>query len=206
MTKYSLAIPTAQLGKDGLAVTEGWITVYSASRESREYTGVNNEYLPQGVGLPAGGYADSPTLPAEPDKAVCRNAAGTAWEIVADLRGKVVYCTETGQPEAVGFIGELPDTLTLLAPKTIYDQWNGTKWVMDKTAQQAAKTQSAEENKARLLGDAATKIAPLQDSVDTGMVTDDEKAHLTAWKTYRVLLNRIDTSKAPDIDWPEVPA
>ncbi|WP_161598542.1 tail fiber assembly protein, partial [Yersinia bercovieri] len=25
------------------------------------------------------------------------------------------------------------------------------------------------------------------------------------WKTYRVLLNRIDTSKAPDIEWPVAP-
>ncbi|EOZ2641109.1 tail fiber assembly protein, partial [Escherichia coli] len=27
-----------------------------------------------------------------------------------------------------------------------------------------------------------------------------------AWKKYRVLLNRIDTSTAPDIDWPTIPA
>ncbi|WP_161598535.1 tail fiber assembly protein, partial [Yersinia bercovieri] len=25
------------------------------------------------------------------------------------------------------------------------------------------------------------------------------------WKTYRVLLNRIDTSKAPDIEFPQPP-
>ncbi|WP_208907139.1 tail fiber assembly protein, partial [Enterobacter cloacae] len=25
------------------------------------------------------------------------------------------------------------------------------------------------------------------------------------WKKYRVLLNRVDTSKAPDIEWPEKP-
>ncbi|MXE05818.1 tail fiber assembly protein, partial [Escherichia coli] len=29
---------------------------------------------------------------------------------------------------------------------------------------------------------------------------------LAAWKKYRVLLNRIDTSTAPDIVWPEIPA
>ncbi|HAL6907736.1 TPA: tail fiber assembly protein, partial [Escherichia coli] len=26
-----------------------------------------------------------------------------------------------------------------------------------------------------------------------------------AWKKYRVLLNRVDTSTAPDIEWPEIP-
>lgn len=48
-------------------------------------------------------------------------------------------------------------------------------------------------------------IAPLQDAVETGMVTEEETARLTEWKKYRVLLNRIDTSKAPDIEWPVRP-
>ncbi|EGG1135905.1 tail fiber assembly protein, partial [Escherichia coli] len=26
-----------------------------------------------------------------------------------------------------------------------------------------------------------------------------------AWKKYRVLLNRVDTSTAPDIEWPALP-
>ncbi|CQJ57435.1 tail fiber assembly protein G [Yersinia intermedia] len=206
MTKYSLEIAAAQLGEDGLSITEGWIAVYSASPDSREYAGVSNEYLPMGVGLPARGYADAPTLPARADKAVRRNADGTAWEIVDDLRGKTAYSTETGQPEEVSVIGDLPDTLTLLAPLTVYDKWNGSKWMTDKAAQQAAAVQTAEETKAQLLNDATVKIAPLQDAVDTGMATDEDKEQLTAWKTYRVLLSRIDTSKAPDITWPELPA
>ncbi|EKN3562369.1 TPA: tail fiber assembly protein [Yersinia enterocolitica] len=45
----------------------------------------------------------------------------------------------------------------------------------------------------------------MQDAVDTSMATNDDKAQLTAWKTYRVLLSRIDTSKAPDIEWPVSP-
>ncbi|HEC1637556.1 TPA: tail fiber assembly protein [Yersinia enterocolitica] len=205
MTKYSLDIAAAQLGQDGLSITEGWIAVYSASPDSREYTGVSNEYLPIGVGLPAGGYTDAPTLPARDDKAVRRNATGTAWEIVDDLRGKMAYSTETGQPEEVTTIGELPASLTLLAPQTIYDKWNGAKWVTDKAAQQTAAVQVAEETKAQLLNDATVKIAPLQDAVDTGMAKDEEKEQLIALKTYRVLLSRIDTSKAPDITWPELP-
>ncbi|HDL7928415.1 TPA: tail fiber assembly protein, partial [Yersinia enterocolitica] len=105
----------------------------------------------------------------------------------------------------VNFIGELPDILTLLAPQTYYDKWNGSKWVTDKALQQAAAIQEAEEKKTRLLNAATAKIAPLQDAVDTNMATDDEKAQITAWKTYRVLLSRIDTSKAPDIEWPVAP-
>ncbi|WP_336844045.1 tail fiber assembly protein [Providencia rettgeri] len=63
----------------------------------------------------------------------------------------------------------------------------------------------AEQKKQSLLAEANNSIAPLQDAVDLGMATDEEKAQLTAWKTYRVLLNRIDTSLAPNIDWPQKP-
>lgn len=53
---------------------------------------------------------------------------------------------------------------------------------------------------------ASEQIAPLQDAVDLDIATDDEKSQLDEWKKYRVLLNRIDTSNAPDITFPELPA
>ncbi|EFE1381709.1 TPA: tail fiber assembly protein [Escherichia coli] len=37
------------------------------------------------------------------------------------------------------------------------------------------------------------------------IATEEEKALLAAWKKYRVLLNRVDTSVAPDIEWPAIP-
>ncbi|HFS5790663.1 TPA: tail fiber assembly protein [Citrobacter werkmanii] len=66
--------------------------------------------------------------------------------------------------------------------------------------------ESADEKKQTLMMGAAEMIAPLQDAVDLDIATEDEKSQLLAWKKYRVLLNRVDTSKAPDIDWPEKPA
>jgi len=48
-------------------------------------------------------------------------------------------------------------------------------------------------------------IAPLQDAVDISIATDAEIARLAEWKRYRVALSRIDTSKAPDIEWPVRP-
>jgi len=56
-----------------------------------------------------------------------------------------------------------------------------------------------------LLAEANTAITPLQDAVDVDDATDDELAALKAWKKYRVALNRLDLSTAPDITWPEVP-
>ncbi|EON9774816.1 tail fiber assembly protein, partial [Escherichia coli] len=48
-------------------------------------------------------------------------------------------------------------------------------------------------------------IAPLQDAVDLEIATEEETSLLEAWKKYRVLLNRVDTSTAPDIEWPVIP-
>ena len=65
---------------------------------------------------------------------------------------------------------------------------------------------TADNERQSLLTTATAKIAPLQDAADLDMATDDEKSALTAWKKYRVLLNRVDTSTAPDITWPVQPS
>lgn len=63
----------------------------------------------------------------------------------------------------------------------------------------------AEQRKQILLSEATEAIAPLQDAVDLDIATNEELTLLKEWKTYRVLLNRVDTSIAPDIDWPKNP-
>ncbi|EAA5550257.1 tail fiber assembly protein [Salmonella enterica subsp. enterica] len=50
---------------------------------------------------------------------------------------------------------------------------------------------------------ASEKIVPLQEAMDLGEATDEEKARLLAWKKYRVLVNHVDTSKP---EWPEAPS
>lgn len=55
------------------------------------------------------------------------------------------------------------------------------------------------------LREADRQIAPLSDAVELNIATDSEKETLTAWRTYRVLLNRIDTSAA-ETSWPPIPA
>ncbi|MEI2682124.1 tail fiber assembly protein [Erwinia aphidicola] len=56
-----------------------------------------------------------------------------------------------------------------------------------------------------LMAYATAAIGPLQDAEDLGIQTDDEAELLKAWKKYRVQLNRVDTSRAGAIDWPEAP-
>ncbi|HGH8121163.1 TPA: tail fiber assembly protein, partial [Enterobacter kobei] len=57
-----------------------------------------------------------------------------------------------------------------------------------------------------LLSVASSKINWLQDAAELGIATEDESAELLEWRKYRVLLMRVDISKAPDINWPEIPA
>lgn len=63
----------------------------------------------------------------------------------------------------------------------------------------------AEQQKSQLRKAADSEISWLQDAVDAGIASDEETALLAEWKKYRVLLMRVDTSKAPDIEWPKPP-
>lgn len=82
----------------------------------------------------------------------------------------------------------------------------GKPALVDAPAQSAEELQErAEVTKANLLTLAKESIAPLQDAADLGVATEEESARLTAWKTFRVSVNRVDTA-ATDIIWPEVPA
>lgn len=63
----------------------------------------------------------------------------------------------------------------------------------------------AEKEKTRLLNEAEEVISPLQRAVKYGLATDEEKKEFERWEVYTVLLSRVKTSQAPDIQWPEKP-
>lgn len=63
----------------------------------------------------------------------------------------------------------------------------------------------AEDKRTALMEEANASITPLQDAADLDIATDEEMESLRTWKRYRVLLNRVDTSKVPDIEWPDKP-
>lgn len=91
-----------------------------------------------------------------------------------------------------------------------YHSWDVTSnaWVITDAslAQKLAdEIADAELRRSALSSAAGAVISPLQDAVDLGVATDAEVGQLTEWKKYRVLLMRISTSKAPDIEWPTPP-
>ncbi|MCI0302343.1 tail fiber assembly protein [Cronobacter sakazakii] len=91
--------------------------------------------------------------------------------------GKIITSNEYGQPVLADPPPPDPETLNALAAS----------------------------KKTALMRAAGDAIAPLQDAVNLGIATDEEKMRLTEWLQYRVLLNRIDTSEASEITWPEAP-
>ncbi|AVL11878.1 hypothetical protein C6C13_25105 [Escherichia coli] len=100
----------------------------------------------------------------------------------------------------------LKDIQEEMTPIGEYQKWNGTAWVKDTEAEKLFRIREAEETKKSLMQVASEHIAPLQDAADLEIATEEETSLLEAWKKYRVLLNRVDTSTAPDIEWPTSPA
>lgn len=63
----------------------------------------------------------------------------------------------------------------------------------------------AEIQKQSCADDAGKNITILERKVRLNMATDDDKNSLTAWEIYSIKVSDIDTSTAPDIEWPVKP-
>lgn len=194
----------AKLNSELIATVAGDITVFNYDGETREYLSSTVEYLAVGVGLPANSCTDAPGESKE-GLAICRKADLTAWEYIADHRGETVYSTETGKSESVSVPGDYPEGTTTLAPSTPYDTWNGSEWVTDTEAQHAADVEAAEQQKAALLLESQATISLWQTELQLGIISDEDKASLIAWMNYIKAVQAVDTSKAPDITWPDKP-
>lgn len=188
----------------GLAATSGTVSVFNFDAVSREYTGSNDEFLHIGVGIPAYSALDAP-LPPKAGFAVCRKADNSGWEYLPDHRGEVVYSTETGRPIEITMPGNYPDNTTPLKPQTPHDAWNGSTWVTDTEAAHAAEVAKADADKSNRLTAAKQHISLWQTQLQLGMISDADKASLVAWMNYITALQAVDTSTAPDIDWPTPP-
>ncbi|EDA1492511.1 tail fiber assembly protein [Salmonella enterica subsp. enterica] len=178
------------------------IKIFNLRSDTNEFIGAGDAYIPPHTGLPANCTDIAP--PDIPSSHIAVFDAETqTWSLQEDHRGETVYDTTTGNQVYISELGPLPENVTSVSPDGEYQKWDGKAWVKDEAAETAAQLRQAEETKSRLLQIASEKIAPLQDAVDLGLATDDEKAQLDEWKKYRVLVNRVDTSNP---DWPDVPA
>ena len=188
--------------KNGNATETHTVTVSGFDHTAGEHIATYDVRILEGTGIP--GYSTVTLAPVADDGyAVCWD--GSVWGQVEDLRGKTVYKKSDRTPETVRSLGPLDDAYTLLPPATQFDKWNGSEWVTDTDAQHADDVVAAAQKKNTLRATADAEISWLQDAVDAGIATDEETALLAVWKSYRVQLMRVDTSKAPDIEWPTPP-
>jgi len=194
----------AKLNSDFIATAAGDITVFNYDGETYEYLSSSVEYLPVGVGIPANSCTDAPGK-SKKGYAICRTADFSAWEYIAEHRGETVYSTETGDAMMISVPGDYPKGTTTQAPSTPYDKWNGSKWVTDAEAQRSADVEAADQQKAALLSEAQTTIGLWQTELQLGVISDEDKASLIDWMKYIKAVQAVDTSKAPDITWPDKP-
>ncbi|AJJ07531.1 phage tail protein [Yersinia pseudotuberculosis] len=88
-------------------------------------------------------------------------------------------------------------------------EWTGGVWAetsgpstIDISAQKAEFVTQAKLKKSKLISDASDRIEILKDRIEAGQ---DKAAELKLWKSYRIALDDIDVSTAPDIEWPVSP-
>ncbi|HDD9772645.1 TPA: tail fiber assembly protein [Escherichia coli] len=195
----------AVLNSELIATKAGNITVYNYDGETREYISTSNEYLAIGVGIPAYSCLDAPGTH-KAGYAVCRSMDLNSWEYVPDHRGEIIYSTETGESKEITAPGDYPENTTTIAPLTPYDEWDGEKWVTDTVAQRSAAVDAAEAQRQSLIDAAMASISLLQLKLQAGRkLTQAETTRLNAVLDYLDALEMVDTSSAPDIEWPTPP-
>ena len=195
----------AKLNSELTATAAGEITVFNYDGKTREYLSSNVEYLAIGVGLPANSCIDAPGEDKE-GCVICRTADFTAWEYVADHRCEIVYNTETGESKEITTLGDYPEKTTTIAPLTPFDKWDGEKWVTDTEAQHSAAVEAAEARRQSLIDAAIASISMVQLKLQAGRnLTQAETTRLNAVLDYIDAVEAIDTSNAPDIEWPVSP-
>ncbi|MED5671870.1 tail fiber assembly protein [Enterobacter hormaechei] len=178
------------------------IRIYNLRADTREFIGAGDAYIPAGTGLPAD-CTDIAPPDIAPGMAAVFN--GKKWSLYEDHRNDTVYSKKNGQQIFITGLGELPSDVTTIAPEGDYMRWDDNKWIKDSDAERAAAVSHAIDEKKQRQKEATEIVSILQGAVDLDMATDRESALLSEWTKYRVLLNRIDTSLAPEIEWPEVP-
>ena len=199
--KYELQPQSAVLDNNGLTISAGWAVVYNVDAKG-EFLQATYQYLPTGVGLPANAYLEAPKS-VKDNQAIIHN--GQQWTYPKDLRGTIIYSTETGAETIMQEVGEIPDGYTTSKPTSEFDSWDGKKWQLDVSKQHQYEVNQASAKKIQLIADATSQISYLQDAVESEIASKQEKQLLAEWKKYRVLVNRIDIEQAPNIDWPNNP-
>lgn len=190
------------LDKNGLAKSAGTVTVYNFNAVSGEFTGSNDEFLAQGVGLPDNACITAPPTTEAGRVALYRDGS---WLAVADHRGETVYSVADGTAVLIDAPGDYPADTTPLKPATVWDKWDGEKWVTDPAEEKAAAIKKAEERQTALITEANDFTQAWQTQLRLDMITDPDKDSLMAWMKYVQDVQAVKVREAPAVIWPHKP-
>jgi len=190
------------LDKNGLAKSAGTLTIYNFDAVSGEFTGSSKEFLAQGVGLPANACI---TAPPDAETGRVMLYRDESWLAVADHRGETVYSVADGAAVLINAPGDYPADTTPLEPATVWDKWDGDKWVTDTDAQQAEVMSDAGKKKSALISEANVITQAWQTQLLLGIITEEDKTTLTKWMKYIQAVQAVNISAAPEISWPMKP-
>lgn len=191
-----------QLNEEGFAPESGWVKSFNCG-EAGELIGPVDQWVAIGTGVAAQSTTTPPPATKKGQVAVLSQGK---WSVVPDHRGETVYSTRDQGASTITLLGDYPAGTTPLRPGTKYDKWDGQKWVTDSDAKHNGDVADAEKQKRVLLTEANTFTGPWQTQLMLGIITDADKASLTAWMKYYQQIQATDTASAPDISWPEKPA
>ena len=180
------------------------LTVYNLSSDTYELISVGDCFVPANTGLPA--YCTNIKPPKEKAGfAIIFDVENSTWQYIADHRGVTCWNTLNSQMQVIDMLGDIPNDMTDKAPASDFDTWDGKAWVKNAHAEKDFHTEMAVREFKERMSLVTTRISTLQDAVELGMATDSEVDGLKSWRQYRVLLSRVDTSAAPNIEWPDLP-
>lgn len=190
------------LDKNGLAKSAGTLTIYNFDAVSGEFTGSSDEFLAQGVGLPANACITAPPATETGRVALYRDGS---WLNVADHRGETVYSVTDGAAVLIDEPGDYPAGTTPLKPVTAWDKWDGEKWVTDPEEEKAATVKEAKERQTALISEANSITQAWQTQLRLDMLTASDKASLIEWMKYVQGVQAVNVQEAPAITWPLKP-
>ncbi len=179
------------------------IKIYNLLTGTNEFIGEGDAYIPPHTGLPANSTDIAPPdIPA--GFVAVFNSDEASWHLVEDHRGKTVYDVASGDSLFISELGPLPENVT--GCRRMESIRSGTAHLGERCrSRKTVSDKGGGRNKNSLMQVASEHIAPLQDAVDLDIATEEEASLLAAWKTYRVLLNRVNTAVAADVEWPVAP-
>lgn len=186
--------------EDGHATEAGIIRAYYFDPITGEYTGWSDEFINVGVSMPG---SSTDIGPGEESTGFAMVFTGKQWQKRENHRGEIAYSTSDRKSSVVDYIGPVREGFTLIAPSTHFDKWVDGKWVTDTAEQNESIVVSNTQQKAALILEASSYIAPLVDARDGGYIDDADIPLLSSWQKYRYALTKVDPSQP---EWPERPA